>query len=182
MSCQSSEDQSAHAKVSPFVSGQEANAWRLPTICSIYSCTFPAHTCWPTPQLPTFCKTFVTLICTWSLDPAADGCLIMYIWQTNTKKTWYWQILWVCQRHQPGRQRVKVVQKRSANANIQYRISEQTVNFDARPAISWPSECRRSSTYTLATPTFQKVSVLLFESIASRCLNPNMSLLREFSL
>ena len=64
--------------------------------------------------------------------------------------------------------------------HILYPISEQTVNFDARPAISWPSECRRSSTYTLATPTFQKVSVLLFESIASHCLNPNMSLLREF--
>ena len=47
-----SEDQSAHAKVSPFVSRQQANAWRLPTICSnpctlLYFCTFPARS-WTT--------------------------------------------------------------------------------------------------------------------------------------
>ena len=140
MSCQSSEDQSAHAKVSPFVSGQEANASRLPTICSIYSCLY-----FSSPQLLANTPTANILYNLCAID--------LYLKPRSCCRRLFNNVHLTDQHHRDmiltntlslsatsaGKTESQSCPKGICQ-HILYPISEQTVNFDARPAISWPSE------------------------------------------
>ena len=70
---------------------------------------------------------------------------------------WCWQILWTYFESAGDISQEDRVFTKKMCQHIYPSNIWKGINFDARLAISWPSECRRSSTYTLATPTFQKV-------------------------